>query len=276
VNKYFARGFDDYFRLMVLCGFSFLGIKLYLTGDINYYVSDRLIPFVLISCIILAYIAIVVFIKTKAPKNGTNKISYALFIIPLLMGYLITPKVISQAEVQIGMTQNQEIKNEYNSSDRTSENEEILNSEDSNDSLKGEDLNNGIELQEEKNSFKSKPKKIVLEERNYLIQLDSLYLRMEEYEGVEIEITGKIYKDEFLEINQFAVVRPVMSCCAADAALIGMVCINENSIDIKEDDWVKAEGKVIIIDGERGNMPAIKVESVVGVEKPDNEFVYPY
>jgi putative membrane protein len=260
-NKLFAKGFEDYLKFGILMGFSILMLKLILDGNIGYYINPKLLPLVVLSSVFLILKAFVLFIKTKTSRSSKNRLSYLLFIIPLLMGYIVSPKTISQAELQIAGGQNQSVSSNYSSNSDTGE---ATNSE-----------NGAMDIQNEPET-KPKPSKVIFEDRNFAIMLDSLYMRMDEYKGTDVEIMGKIYKDPSMKSNEFAIVRPMMSCCSADTALVGLICVNNTEIKVNTDTWAKIDGKVNVMDGKKGKMPGIEVQKITQVDKPKNEFVYPY
>jgi putative membrane protein len=260
-NKFFARGFEDYLKFGILMGFSILMLKLILDGNIGYYINPKLLPLVVLSSVFLILIAFVLLIKTKIGIRSKNRLSYMLFIIPLLMGYIVSPKTISQAQLQIAGEKNQRVSSSYSSNIDAGE---AINFE-----------NGATDIQHEPET-KPKPSKVIFEDRNFAIMLDSLYMRIDEYKGTDVEIMGKIYKDPSMKSNEFAVVRPMMSCCSADTALVGLFCVNNTEIKVNKDTWAKIEGKVSIVDGKEGKMPVVEVQKVTAVDKPKNEFVYPY
>lgn len=186
-------------------------------------------------------------------------VSYLLFILPLLMIYFISPKTISQADLLIGGEKNKTDSGNYTMSAN------VWN-----------DINLDYDVENERIEPISKPSKVVFEDRNFSIMLDSLYLRTDQYIDVPVEIIGKVSKDPSMKNNEFSIVRPMLSCCSADAEWIGLVCINNTEIKIDKDVWAKIVGKVRIIDGKDGKMPGIEVQEVTLVDKPKNEFVYPY
>lgn len=260
LERFFKKSVEDYLKFGVLIGFSFLMLKLIFDGNIGYYINPKLLPLVAVCAVFLILIAFVMLVKTKS-KRSKNRLSYLLFIIPLLMGYIVSPKTISQAELQIAGGKNQPVSSNYSSNSDTGE---AANSE-----------NGATDIQNETET-KTKPSKVIFEDRNFAIMLDSLYMRMEEYKDCDIEITGRVFNESSMKENEFAVVRPMMSCCAADTTLIGLICTNNTEIKVNKNSWAKVEGKLIIVDGKEGKMPGIEVQKITLVEKPKNEFVYPY
>jgi putative membrane protein len=261
LKQLFSKSFEDYLKLGSLMGLSILMLKLILDGTIVYYINPKLIPLVVLSSVWLMITVILMYTKTRT-KTKTKKISqsifsYLMFIMVLTMGYFVSPSIISMASFQILSGYNQSLSS-YN--DNSANGDTITNNLFKNNNIKQP----------------KRPRKVILKERNFVRMLDSLYIWSDVYNDVDIEIMGKVYRDDSMKSNEFAVVRAMMSCCALDTTLVGLLSINQTEIKVNEDAWVKIEGKVRIIESESGKTPSIEVQTVMPVNKPKNEFVYPY
>ncbi|WP_027308347.1 TIGR03943 family protein [Caloramator sp. ALD01] len=108
---------------------------------------------------------------------------------------------------------------------------------------------------------------------NYLDVMDELHKNLDRYEGREIVIDGFVFKDKSFNENQFVVARMLITCCAADAQIIGLMVEGENNL--KENEWVRVEGviKKGVYNGEI--IPVIKCKGVKLIEKPKEEYIYP-
>jgi putative membrane protein len=118
--------------------------------------------------------------------------------------------------------------------------------------------------------------KVVLDERNYVIELDNINMFPSEYKDCEIEITGKVYTDSKMKSNEFAIVRPMMSCCSADSVLAGFLCQSNGKINVQKDSWIKVIGKISVVNGATEQTIFVAVNNILEAQKPKNEFVYPY
>ena len=116
---------------------------------------------------------------------------------------------------------------------------------------------------------------IVVNDGNYVMWDNELYSNMEKYKGKNIEITGKVLKDEEMEADEFGVIRMMMSCCAADLQPVGLICHYDGADGLKGDSWVAVKGKIVLEEYEGELYPVISVESVQKAEKPKDEYVYP-
>ncbi|MCX7695230.1 MAG: TIGR03943 family protein [Caloramator sp.] len=115
--------------------------------------------------------------------------------------------------------------------------------------------------------------KIEVNNKNYLDVMDELHRNIDKYEGREIKIDGFVFRDRSFSKNQFVVARMLITCCVADAQIIGLMV--EGEYDVKENEWVRVEGgiKKGIYNGEI--IPVITAKRVKSIEKPKDEYIYP-
>lgn len=105
---------------------------------------------------------------------------------------------------------------------------------------------------------------------NWLLQL-SYY--PDKYDGYQITMHGTVFRDDTLESNEFAVTRLLMSCCIADLAPCGPICIWDDASNLKQDKWVSVTG-VFHYNKEKGIV--IQVTGIEDAKKAEKEYVYPY
>ncbi|WDC83247.1 TIGR03943 family protein [Caloramator sp. mosi_1] len=109
--------------------------------------------------------------------------------------------------------------------------------------------------------------------KNYLDVLDELQRNLDKYQEREIKIEGFVFKDKSFNKNQFVVARMLITCCAADAQIIGLMV--EGDYNVKENEWVRVEGVINkgVYNGDI--IPIIRSKSVKLIEKPKEEYIYP-
>lgn len=95
------------------------------------------------------------------------------------------------------------------------------------------------------------------------------------YLGQMAHVTGFVYHDPRLPANQFIVSRFVITCCAADASLIGMIVTWDESKGLKDSAWVEVKGPVQST--QLGGQPIALVQAtlVQPVEQPQQPYLYP-
>jgi uncharacterized repeat protein (TIGR03943 family) len=96
------------------------------------------------------------------------------------------------------------------------------------------------------------------------------------FSGEEVRLIGFVYRDERFETDQFMVCRFVISCCAADAAPLGLIVRWPETDSLAEDQWVEVKGYLEPGRFEDEEMPIIFAESVTSADIPDQPYLYPY
>lgn len=96
------------------------------------------------------------------------------------------------------------------------------------------------------------------------------------FAGQQAKVTGFVYRDERFAPNEFMVSRFVVSCCAADAAPIGLVVRADNSSQLATDAWVEVAGQ--FTPGQLGGeaLPVLVAASITPTEVPAQPYLYPY
>ncbi|MGG7160076.1 TIGR03943 family putative permease subunit [Clostridium baratii] len=112
---------------------------------------------------------------------------------------------------------------------------------------------------------------IVLNSDSYTKVFPNIMESPNEFKGKKIKTEGLIYKPKEINNNEFTIAREVMSCCVADVQIVGLMCEYDNSVDLKENEWVSVEGVIDVKD----NKPVINVKEVIKLEKPKNSYIYP-
>ncbi|MCB0167542.1 MAG: TIGR03943 family protein [Anaerolineae bacterium] len=94
--------------------------------------------------------------------------------------------------------------------------------------------------------------------------------------GEEVKLVGFVYRDKRFGEDSFMVSRFVVSCCAADAAPIGLVVHWPDSPTLTDDQWVEVAGVLEpgVFDGEQ--LPLVKAVSVTPTDVPDQPYLYPF
>lgn len=112
---------------------------------------------------------------------------------------------------------------------------------------------------------------IVLNSDNYTRIFPNIMENPNEFKSKKIKTEGLVYKSKEINNNEFTIAREVMSCCVADVQIVGLMCEYDNSVDLKENEWVSVEGVIDVKD----NKPVINVKEVIKLEKPKNSYIYP-
>jgi uncharacterized repeat protein (TIGR03943 family) len=92
----------------------------------------------------------------------------------------------------------------------------------------------------------------------------------------EAKVIGFVYRDERFGAEQFMVSRFVLSCCAADAAPLGLVVKWPETNRLSSDQWVEVSGRLQPGEFDGESMPILIAEKVSPTDVPDQPYLYPY
>ncbi|HEY5524478.1 MAG TPA: TIGR03943 family protein [Clostridium sp.] len=244
-------------KLLVFLGLVAFYYIIVVSGMVNLYVHPRILPFIKVSMVFMVIISL--FLVLSIFKVGIikkKKRSYAIFLIPLIMTLgmgsdAVTPSLLEKPNFDIRKEislKNKEI--DHSGHDHSKEGHEGVDELDTNN------------------------KQIVVEDKNYMFFLNEAYNDHDEYLGKEIEITGFIYKDDSLKKNELVLLRVMMVCCSADTQIVGLMCDYEGASKFNNDTWVRGVGVLEESDSLEGVI--LNIKSLEKVNKPKNEYVYPY
>lgn len=122
---------------------------------------------------------------------------------------------------------------------------------------------------------------ILFDDENYYENIFKLEGNVRQYIGKKVIIRGFVYKEENFKENEFVVARMMMSCCAADAQVIGLMCRWNNASQLNKEQWISVEGVLESTaygsgGSDKGDIiPLIVVEKVESIEAPENVYIYP-
>ncbi len=114
---------------------------------------------------------------------------------------------------------------------------------------------------------------VEIEDRDYAFFYRDLMEDMEKYEGKIVRFKGLVAVDKRMPQGTIVVGRHIMTCCEADIAYSGMVCLHAASLPLRTRDWVIVTGRIDLgehkIYGQRG--PILKATSIEYADPPENE-----
>lgn len=95
------------------------------------------------------------------------------------------------------------------------------------------------------------------------------------FDGQEASVVGFVFRDGAFASDQFMVSRFVVSCCVADASVVGLIVSWPGSVDLPLDTWVEVGGT--FAQGQfNGEIRSIlNADSVTPTLPPDQPYLYP-
>lgn len=103
---------------------------------------------------------------------------------------------------------------------------------------------------------------------------------LDEKGGQEIVLEGFVYKSEFFGKNELLVSRMLVTCCAADATLMGIVASTPMAQDFADNDWIRVKGvtqKGLAknpMNGEEESKLILQVKEIEKIEPLETPYVY--
>lgn len=235
---------DVVLKILLLLGFSTFFLYAVFSGAYVKYVHPRILPYMVFTAAVMILTSILMFTDVlKSKKSDKNSWGLIFFVIPLILAFSIPSTTLS--------SQSQVISNVQISNNASTDN----NSSESKTATK---------------------EKIIMTDRNYYSNLYNFFSTPEAYVGQTVELVGFVYVDDSLAENQFVIARYIMTCCAADMSLCGMVCNYDQSSSLKSDTWVKVTGTLCTQEFNGKKEPCIQVVGIEETKAPAQEYIYPY
>ncbi|TCS95680.1 TIGR03943 family putative permease subunit [Hazenella coriacea] len=115
---------------------------------------------------------------------------------------------------------------------------------------------------------------ITLTEKNYSDYMNAISLYPEEVKGKKIKLIGFVYRDETLKEDEFVTGRFTVTCCAADATVVGFLTKWNQAQTLKLNQWVEVNGQLDMVLSEGFNLPIIQLESYEMIEPLKDPYIY--
>lgn len=217
------------------------------TGKISFYMGDKMIKYIYAAIFMISVISIFQVINIFTPKNNINlKVKYIPIILALVIGIISVKSQDSFRHRQL----NNVLINEY-TEDREHKHTDYLKDK--------KEYGQFIKIDDDNLD--------VLEE----IQIDP-----ERFIGKEIELCGFICKENYLKNTQFVIGRIIMTCCAADSKIVGILAEDKDIIKVKENEWVTVRGVINYTtinddDGVSHKVPVINIDNLVKSRNPESK-----
>ncbi|MDO5708128.1 MAG: TIGR03943 family protein [Andreesenia angusta] len=226
--------------ISILYGLVFL--YLFLTEKLYLYIHPRMGKYILIAGIILLIVGIYSLkdIRRDIYLN-TSILPFFILLIPLISGLIIDPNEVYSM-----------ISNKCNFNFQS------------------------IQANEEKTNFLKEDGSIEIRSDNYIYAIKEIYYNIDKYKGKNIEFEGFLYRNQFMNQNQAMVGRNIITCCIADASLLGYMVEGNILTEIPDNQWVKIDGRLDILEFEKDQIPFVKVDknNIKFPKRPKNQYIF--
>ncbi|WP_294406182.1 TIGR03943 family putative permease subunit [uncultured Clostridium sp.] len=217
------------------------------TGKIQFYIGNKMVKYIYFAIFMIGVIALFQIRNVFTPKNNLNlKVKYIPILLALVIGAVSVKSQDSFRHRQLNNMLINEYTEEYESS---------------NDKVHSEEKEYG--------QF------IKIDDDNLSV-LEDIQDNPKEFIGKEIELYGFVCKESYLKNTQFVIGRIIMTCCAADSKIVGILAEDKDIINLNENDWVTIRGSIsytTIIDDEgiTHKVPVILIDNLDKSSSTENK-----
>ncbi|MDT8717291.1 TIGR03943 family protein [Clostridium sp. 19966] len=215
------------------------------TNNIRNYLNPAMIKYVYFSASVIFLMAVFELFNLRSDGEQHIKKGYILFLIPIIVYGAMKSQPISESMAFNRGTNMYFYKQEVS------------------DSLE----HNHVHSEKEKMIISGN--KIEINDDNFYESMKEIYNNVEKYSSYTLNLSGYVISTDG---NTFVLGRTVVSCCAADAEIIGMKCYYNDGDKIKAGSWVSLEGKVVRDISSKE--PFINIEKISTITEPRNTYIY--
>jgi putative membrane protein len=250
--------FNEFLWFIVLILLDLSIIYLVFTGKMDFYIGKKMIKYSYITIVMISIIAIFQFKNVFTSKENSNiKVKLLPIILTLILGVISINKQETFKHIEL----NKELKESNTSSiDMKSLYEHEF---DYNSTQNKNKTNSKDEINTNENNKKDI---LVINEYNPIL-LEDIRVNPIKYIGRKLEVHGFVCKESYLNKEQFIIGSIIMSCCAADSKIVGIIGEYDKAYDLNENEKINASGVIessIIKDDNNVShrVPIIRIEKL--------------
>ena len=273
---------------LILVGFACYFYMTISANKITLFVHPKMVKYVKFALYFFIVLVIFqgknIFTNSKAKKL---KFGYIMFLIPLILGSILNPEGVTPYSViskGFSLTSQWKINNLKHKHILLKNGAEVCEHDDeSTHFVEDTDFIGNFNVTLKKPIVSTsliKGKTINITNENFINTYEEIYGNPHNYVGTFINMKGFIYNQKGLNRTEFILSRIIVSCCAADAQLVGILCDNSEEKIFAEGTWVNIEGILSEREfkdtksGEIIIIPIIKVSKIKKTDQQSNEYIY--
>lgn len=249
---------NEFIWFIILLAFTYYMYDLIHTDNIYKFIHPKMVKYTLFSFAIFVMLTIFQIKKIFTINYKRRiKLGYIIFIIPLVLGFTVEPKELySDVAAKKGIVLNKK------------DNKKLPTSQVNKEQTQDVDI--------------TKTDIIEFNDENFSYMLEDIGTNLDDYKGKKIIIFGFVFKEDNFKENEFVVSRMLMSCCAADTQVVGLLSKCDEAKSLNNDQWVNVIGTIQEtnykdeVTNEDGVIPYIRVEKIEILEKADEQYIYPF
>ncbi len=93
--------------------------------------------------------------------------------------------------------------------------------------------------------------------------------------GQEVKVTGFVYRDDRYGDEIFMLIRFTVSCCVADASVVGMLVQWPDDQRLADDTWVEVTGTFVASELDNWTLPIVTAQQITQIDVPNQPYLYP-
>lgn len=277
------ESFHQYIRGLLLIGFGMLLFKLLLTGHIENFIAPKMRGFTYFTLIVSFVLG--VFQVWNHPKQYScdcghqeektrfsKGLMYALFLFPVVSGFLFSNAALDgsvaakRGVTLAGTTASQQ---PAGGNDAVSS---LLTDAEENPQLLPQTAPPGYYEKLEKTLLSQQH--ITVNDEDYISVMDVIGKDVMGFKGKQITFVGFVHRESDLNQNTIILARYGITCCTADASVLGMMATGQDVSSLEQGDWVQITGTLgdtVYIDT---LLPIVSIQSVKKISAPKTPYVY--
>jgi uncharacterized repeat protein (TIGR03943 family) len=295
-NKYDeATSWHHLLRGTILIGFMLFFFKLLLTHDITLLIAPKMVMFTYGTLIIFLILGILLILRGTSDQDHhyhcncdgdhaypssflKSLFFYLLFIIPIITGFLFENNVLNSSvamnrTIKLGAnsldsTKNSSVKNTPSLNSSSTPNNSAANSQisDQPDPLTESQFNALKEKLLKTNS-------INIIDDQYVPMMNIIQDNLKNMTGKTVTTKGFVYREKNFMQTQIIVARFGITCCVADASVIGIMA-NGDVAAIPKDKWVQVTGTLEQTQYDGSTVPIINIKQISKIAAPEQPYVF--
>lgn len=253
----------SWIRVILCFGIAFMLTSLLISGELSLYINPSLKWLVGISVILLVILGIAQLWQLKGHEmHRVGLIGYCLAFLPLLLFLVVPPKSLDAsmaAKKGVNMIQEKAASLQQQEQDPNQT------------ASFGADLGPDP-YQVAVNELKKVPV-IKFNEQNFTDYINALNLYPDQLVGKKVEVYGFVYRDNTMKKNQFVIARYDITCCTADASIVGFL-VNTTGDVPPINKWIKITGKLNTEEISGYPSPVLSISNYQAIEAPKDPYIY--
>lgn len=261
--------FDELLWFIVLILLDILIVYLIISNKIDFYVGKKMIKYAYFTVIMISIISVFQLTNIFTCKGSIN---LKIKLIPIILALMLGGVSIKTQETFRHTELNKELKGSNIDIQSLYEYESDFNENYNKNNVSLRDKINSPQDNEKKSKSDINVSKVDKEElltinEDNAMKLEDIRKNPKSYIGKKLIIHGFVCKENYLNENQFIIGRIVMTCCAADSRIVGIIGEYGEASALNENDKIIVTGSISSSNIKDDNnvthrVPVIKVEKI--------------